>query len=139
MEHTGLSGQAETLDVLVMRKATGRRFAEVLADIWYKEPKSYTYQVFSKFGKFLKAFHLRYGNREHGDVQPSNIFYDEASKHITLIDVGGMGQKTVKNDVTHFCESIKLVAETYGEELATNGIREFTNAYRSHTSSQSVN
>ena len=43
-----------------------------------------------------------------------------------------MGQKTVKGDVGHFKESLRLVSEAYGNELAVNGIQAFEDGYSSY-------
>ncbi|CAD7968085.1 unnamed protein product [Amoebophrya sp. A25] len=128
-------GKPEELHVMLMRKARGRRLAEVLADAWRSPslslPRSKIFELFRQIGRFLKAFHLRYPEREHGDVQPSNIFYDEDNGFLTLIDVGGMGQKTMKSDREHFCESLRLLSQSYGPELLEHGRKAFEDGYRS--------
>ena len=63
-----------------------------------------TYDILTRLGGFLRRFHKRYAAGgellEHGDVQPSNIFFEESSGKFTLIDIGGMGQKTAESDVS---------------------------------------
>ena len=67
VQHIPAPGEkAEMVDVMCMRKAEGRRLAEVLAELWRSEPKEATYAFLSEFGRFLKAFHVRYDGREHG-------------------------------------------------------------------------
>lgn len=68
---------------------------------------------------------------QHGDVQPSNIFYEEETETITLIDVGGMGQRTSETDAEHFAKSLQLMASTYGADIATRGIKAFDRGYNS--------
>ena len=42
----------------------------------------------SSWGSILPQFLLQgYGNEQHGDFQPSNIYYEEKTKVVTFIDV----------------------------------------------------
>merc|ERR1740120_568334 len=70
-----------------------------------------------------------YGNAQHGDFQPSNIFWDEESGQLALIDVGGMGIPTTESDVDHFSKAMRLPAESYGMQFAADAVRHFQQGY----------
>jgi len=116
-------------DLIIMRKVRGDRLAEVIARKWYGCQVPQLLRIMEKLGVCLAEFHGRYGNSQHGDFQPSNIFYDEGHDELTLIDVGGMGVPTTENDIEHFSKSIKLLAETYGSRLAGEGLKHFEQGY----------
>eukprot|EP00392_Amoebophrya_sp_AT5.2_P014421 g14570.t1 len=58
------SGEREALDVFLMRKARGQRLAETLASMW-RSNKHRVFDLLNQLGRFLKAFHLRYPQKEH--------------------------------------------------------------------------
>lgn len=120
---------AKKLDLIVMRRARGERLAEVIARKWYGGQVQALMHVLEKTGLCLGEFHARYGGVQHGDFQPSNLLYDEERDSLVMIDVGGMGVPTTVGDVAHFSNSVRLLAETYGASLCTDGLRRFEQGY----------
>lgn len=116
-------------DLIVMWKARGERLAELIATKWYGKQIEALWNIFSKLGENLGGFHKRYGNNQHGDYQPSNIFYDESSQMISLIDVGGMGILTMENDKEHFAKALKILTDAYGPQLLSQGYVAFEAGY----------
>lgn len=123
-------GGAKKNDLIVMRKVRGERLAEWIARKWYGKQTPQLLQVFEAIGARLAEFHARYGNAQHGDFQPSNIFYDEDHDEIFFIDVGGMGVPTMETDAEHFKKSLVLLADTYGQQLAVDGCHRFELGYQ---------
>jgi len=121
-------------DLIVMPKVRGERLAEWIARKFYNKQVPLMMQVFERVGGKLAEFHSRYGNAQHGDFQPSNIFYDEERGDIRFIDIGGMDVPTTETDVQHFVRSLELLAETYGKQLVHQGRRSFEQGYRSKSS-----
>jgi len=116
-------------DLIVMRRVPGERLAEVICRKYWAKQEPLLCQVFGKLGRLLAEFHSRYGHAQHGDFQPSNVFYDEASDSLAFIDVGGMGVPTMDNDVTHFRQAMNLLANAYGPTLHIDLIRAFDRGY----------
>jgi len=119
-------------DLIVMRKVRGERLAELIAKKVYSNQTPSLLQILEKLGVCLAEFHNRYGGSNHGDFQPSNIFYDEETEETTFIDIGGMGVPTMESDVEHFNKSMNLLSEAYGTHspgIAVNGIRQFERGY----------
>eukprot|EP00421_Protoceratium_reticulatum_P071468 CAMPEP_0168408276 /NCGR_PEP_ID=MMETSP0228-20121227/26589_1 /TAXON_ID=133427 /ORGANISM="Protoceratium reticulatum, Strain CCCM 535 (=CCMP 1889)" /LENGTH=188 /DNA_ID=CAMNT_0008421961 /DNA_START=54 /DNA_END=617 /DNA_ORIENTATION=- len=79
-------------------------------------------------GTCLGGFHSRYAV-QHGDFQPSNIFFDEETGSVALIDVGGMGVPTTETDMEHFAKSLRLLSDVYGTRLSTEGLGHFERGY----------
>lgn len=108
-------------DLIVMRKVPGERLAEVICRKFYNNQLALLDAIFENLGATLASFHERYG-KQHGDFQPSNIFYDDATDDIYFIDIGGMGLPTSDTDVEHFRGAMTLLAGAYSptlhEELA---------------------
>lgn len=116
-------------DLIVMRKMRGERLAEMVATKLFNNQVPQLLQIFDKLGGVVCDFHRRYGMCQHGDLQPSNIFYDEDLDRIALIDLGGMGVPTMESDMEHFAKSLKLLSEAYGAKLANDGLRYFEQGY----------
>jgi len=106
-------------DLVVMWKVTGERMAEFIAHKWYAKEFDDLWQVFERVGQTLASFHQRYGDSQHGDFQPSNVFYDQETGDMSLIDIGGMGVPTSETDFEHFNKALKLLADVYGSQLLT--------------------
>lgn len=123
-------GGAKKNDLIVMRKVRGERLAEWIARKWYGKQTPQLLQTFEALGAKLAEFHAHYGNVQHGDFQPSNVFYDEERDQICFIDVGGMGVPTMETDAEHFRKSLGLLAETYGPQLAVDGCQRFDQGYQ---------
>lgn len=116
-------------DLIIMRKVRGERLAEWIAKKWHGSQSPQMMQLFERLGARLAEYHARYGNAQHGDFQPSNIFYDEARDALCFIDMGGMGVPTMETDVEHFVKSLTLLAQSYGNQLAIDGERHFKQGY----------
>eukprot|EP00928_Gymnodinium_smaydae_P070670 TRINITY_DN54460_c0_g1_i1.p1 TRINITY_DN54460_c0_g1~~TRINITY_DN54460_c0_g1_i1.p1 ORF type:complete len:829 (-),score=166.50 TRINITY_DN54460_c0_g1_i1:183-2669(-) len=116
-------------DLIVMRKVPGDRLAEVIAIKYHAKQVPKLMQIFEKLGAALAQYHARYNNQNHGDFQPSNVFYCEQKDCISMIDIGGMGVPTTDNDVEHFTKSLKLLSEAYGARFCSDGMRHFDRGY----------
>lgn len=117
-------------DLIVMRKVPGERLAELICRKYYSKQEAHLIGIFEELGKQLAAFHKRYGNMQHGDFQPSNIFYDEESDTLSFIDVGGMGIPTVDDDASHLRQAMNLLAHSYGPTLHEDCIAAFDKGYQ---------
>jgi len=115
-------------DLIVMWKVHGERLTEWIAHKWYSKAFEELWQIFDRLGHIIYAFHDRYCDSQHGDFQPSNVFFDEESGDISLIDIGGMGVPTSEGDVDHFSKSLKLLADAYGSQLL-QGVGHFEAAH----------
>jgi Ser/Thr protein kinase RdoA (MazF antagonist) len=100
-------------DLIVMKMAPGEALAMLMARLKRTGQEAALMRIFEKVGEVVAEFHKRYGGKQHGDLHGSNIFYDEASRHVTLIDLRDMGTKRCMNDVEYFTYSLRLVTETY--------------------------
>lgn len=116
-------------DLIVMWKVKGERLAELIAHKWYQKSFDELWQIFERLGECLSSFHLRYNESQHGDFQPSNVFYEEDTDAISLIDIGGMGVPTSESDVEHFSKSLKLLSDVYGDPLVLKGQRSLETGY----------
>jgi hypothetical protein len=121
--------RAHRYDLIVMWKVQGERLSELIAHKWYQKSFDDLWAIFERLGQTLAAFHLRYNESQHGDFQPSNVFFDEETGELFLIDIGGMGVATSESDTEHFCKSLKLLADVYGSQLMLTGQRCFENGY----------
>lgn len=110
-------GEVQLYDLFVMRRVPGKSLDLLIADYWWKGRKSELPSVFEKIGECLANFHRRYQDKQHCDAGPQNIFFDEVSGRVILIDLGGMGNKTERNDVEHFSHVVSRLAQCYGSEL----------------------
>lgn len=116
-------------DLIVMWKVKGERLAELIAHKWYQKQLEPLWQILSRLGQTLAAFHFRYNENQHGDFQPSNVFYDEDTGELALIDIGGMGVQSSESDIEHFGKSLKLLADVYGSQILLEGLRAFQAGY----------
>jgi len=124
-----LGPSGKTHDLIVMRKAPGERLAEVICQKWYAGQPEEIWGVIQSVGAATAEFHARYSNTQHGDLQPSNIFWDQASRQVTFIDVGGMGVPTERGDVDHFTHAVHLLKQAYGEDFEAKCLRAFQSGY----------
>lgn len=116
-------------DLIVMRSAAGARLSEVLSNKWYAQRIQEVFQILRCVGACLKRYHLRYGNTQHSDLQPSNVFWDEATHTVTFIDLGGMGLPTVETDNEHFKKALRMMTEKWGA-IREDCCRMFDAGYR---------
>ncbi|CAE7274429.1 unnamed protein product [Symbiodinium sp. CCMP2456] len=117
-------------DLIVMKKAPGKSLDYVISEKWRKGRKADLMKVFGKVGECLANFHRRYGGRQHNDAGTQNILWDEESQHVTLIDLGCMGNKSNKTDVQRLSQVVKNLSNcaAYGPELVAT-ISHFQEGY----------
>jgi hypothetical protein len=124
-----------THDLIVMRRASGESFSDVITRKWNSKNASELMQYFEAAGSFLGAMHAKYG-LQHGDFQPNNLFYDEATKQFTMIDIADLAPSSYmviqEGDVEHFCKGVRLLAKCLGEQLHIDGLRYFKAGYNRH-------
>eukprot|EP00931_Biecheleriopsis_adriatica_P024299 TRINITY_DN1517_c0_g2_i1.p1 TRINITY_DN1517_c0_g2~~TRINITY_DN1517_c0_g2_i1.p1 ORF type:complete len:357 (+),score=80.25 TRINITY_DN1517_c0_g2_i1:66-1136(+) len=123
-------GNVRRYDLIAMKKAAGKSLDEIIHQKFRKGLQADLMNIFEKVGEELATFHQRYDGRQHCDAGTQNIFYDEESDHVTLIDLGGMGNKTSKNDVERLCHVIRRLSQcpAYGPELE-GGVHHFNAGY----------
>jgi hypothetical protein len=115
-------------DLIVMRRAQGARLGDYIGEKWYGGKSDSVMRLFQKLGSCLRKFHCRYRNSQHGDFQPSNIFYDEASDKFTLIDVADIGSHNA--DKKHFLKSLEILSRAYGAKFLSDASRAFESGYQ---------
>lgn len=122
--------QRKLHDLIVMRRVRGERLAEWIARRRHQSDTQKILHVFELLGATLSDFHRRYGNCQHGDFQPSNVFYDEETNQFCFIDNGGMGVHTTETDVEHFVRALNLLSEDHqGRQFAIDGTFHFESGY----------
>jgi len=126
---TGLEAAEKVHDLIVMRKMPGERLAELIGRLWYAKQVPSLLNVLEHVGRCLAEFHVRYDGTQHGDFQPSNIFVEESTDRVSLIDLGGMSVPGVETDVEHFLEALRLLSGFYGEKLLIDGRQSFEQGY----------
>jgi len=125
-------------DLLVMRQAPGLQLTQHLYHKFNGGVIADLLKMFEEFGRFLKTMHqvYRVENRsmQHGDCQPSNVFYDEVSAGFTLIDVADFGfgpylAQGGEDDVEHFVEGLSSLKAWYGQSLIDDCVDKFRKGY----------
>jgi hypothetical protein len=119
----------KAVDLVVMNPAPGTSLAEAIGTLWYSGQQQKVMQIIEKTGAQLAQFHKRYGNRQHCDFQPSNVFYDARTDAITFIDLADIGGRTVSNDVQHFMESMRIISKAYGPQFSQSAQSAFQAGY----------
>lgn len=119
-------------DLLIMPRARGERLCDLLANKWHSGQHTDCWRIIEKVGAAAAELHARYANVQHGDFQPANVFWDESTGRVTLIDVGGMGMATCNSDVQHFTRNIGILATVYGSLFEADGIAAFHRGYQAH-------
>jgi serine/threonine protein kinase len=122
-------GQGKLHELIVMRKARGVLLSEYIATMRSENRMQQLLQIFEQCGQFLAEFHACYGNQQHNDFTPSNIFYDPASSTFTLIDLGDMGPKFHEADVERFINALNILSSCYGHQFFVDGKRCFESGY----------
>lgn len=117
-------------DLIAMKKAAGHSLDEVIHQKFRKGLQAEMMDIFERVGEELAAFHRRYDGRQHCDAGTQNILYDEETDHVTLIDLGGMGNKCSKNDIERLSHVIRRLSQcpAYGPELE-GGVQHFRAGY----------
>jgi len=123
-------------DFIIMRKARGQSLSDIIAiKVCFKQVDDLLV-IMERLGACLYSFHYRYGDLQHGDFQPSNIFYDERNETFTLIDVGGIGVPTVDTDVEHFRKSMSICFSSNGPDFISNCLDRLEQGYAAAKSSK---
>lgn len=116
-------------DLIVMRRAKGECFANVMAKKLDDGRVADLLQDLESFGRFLAGFHARHG-LQHGDCQPANVIFDEASQRFSLIDVADIASPNIKKtDVEHFAAGILSIAKRHGQGACEDLKRYFSMGY----------
>jgi len=123
-------------DLIVMKKSRGERLCEYVATKFYANQVPQLCAAMEAVGRALRRFHERYGNQQHGDFQPSNIYYDESTASVSFIDVGGMGVPTTGNDLEHFHQCMRSMTTGYEPHLHVDLLNAFDKGYQSSPSHQ---
>jgi len=143
------SALCKRLDLIVMRKASGELLSTHIAGLLNEDKLPRVMKIFKQLGRFLADFHSRYSNKQHNDLQPSNIVYDPATSRFTLIDVGdlgtslklvrGNGRETepeadvqanrLPDDVERFTDALGILSTCYGQNFHIEGKRHFEAGY----------
>jgi len=124
--HLGSNAQ----DFIVTRKVSGQPLGDVLALKRSSGRTQEIMQILRQLGSFLARFHKSYGNKQHGDFQPSNIFYDASSGAFAMIDIADLGHNSLESDVSHFCQSLRILSRSFGQQFYNDGTRNFQEGYR---------
>lgn len=126
------NSQKTSFDLIVMRKAAGKCFSEVIARRWFMNQKAELWKELYAIGSFLADVHARLNNMQHGDFTPSNVFYDEAAGTFTMVDLSDFGPQEYRNtetDVERFCSGLQMVSKCFGDQFYTEGKRTFEAGY----------
>eukprot|EP00931_Biecheleriopsis_adriatica_P024297 TRINITY_DN1517_c0_g1_i1.p1 TRINITY_DN1517_c0_g1~~TRINITY_DN1517_c0_g1_i1.p1 ORF type:complete len:367 (+),score=90.29 TRINITY_DN1517_c0_g1_i1:58-1158(+) len=123
-------GNVRRFDLIAMKRAAGKSLDEVIHQKFRRGLQAEMMTIFDKVGEELAAFHQRYNGWQHCDAGTQNILYDEETDKVTLIDLGGMGNKTKRNDIEHLCHVIQRLSQcpAYGPELE-GGVQHFKAGY----------
>jgi hypothetical protein len=121
-------------DLIVMRRAMGLQITQHLYHKFHGGAIPLLLDMFKQFGVHMSTIHRVYRDMQHGDCQPSNVFYDDSTGIFTLIDVADFGYGPYmaeggENDVEHFISGLKQLSQFYGEGLISECVREFRAGY----------
>merc|ERR1712048_1224848 len=120
-------------DVIVMKRAVGRGLGQVIQEKWRAGRVPEVLAILEKAGQCLGEFHQRYGGKQHNDLTPTNVLFDEASERVTFIDVGGMGTSSSESDISYFSKCLSLSARLVGHQLEVQGVQHFRQGYAKAT------
>jgi len=122
------AGNVRQYDLYVMRRVTGRTLESIIESYWKKNRQAELMEIFRRVGECLGKFHRRYGGRQHCDAGPQNIFYDELSQEVALIDLGMMGACLAKTDIEMFSDYVRQRWSSHTAEML-NGLYHFWQGY----------
>jgi len=127
-------GGTRSQDLIVLRRAPGQQLTQILYHKWHANEKSELLRMFKEFGSFMHTIHRVYKGMQHGDCQPSNVFYDSISGYFTLIDVGDMGYGPFiadggEDDVEHFLTGLRTLTKWYTQQFIADCERHFRAGY----------
>lgn len=125
-------------DLIVMRRAAGMQLTQILYYKFQKHEIADLLRIFKEFGSFMQTIHRVYRGMQHGDCQPSNVFYDAFNGIFTLIDVADFGYGPFiadggADDVEHFVEGLKTLSQWYGGQVIADCERQFRQGYSEET------
>merc|ERR1712151_266929 len=120
-------------DLIVMKKAVGRGLGQVIQEKWRAGRVPEVMAILEKAGQCLGEFHQRYGGKQHNDLTPTNVLFDETTERMTLIDVGGMGTSSSESDMSYFSKCLSLSARLVGHQLEVQGVNHFKQGYAKAT------
>jgi len=121
-------GGTRSRDLIVMRRAPGVLLADVVAERCRAGRVQELIGIFEKVGVSAAEFHHRYGGKQHCDLGPHNIFYEEETGRVTFIDLGGMGNKVAQQDVDRFAKIVCRISGFYGQNVE-KGVGAFREGY----------
>jgi hypothetical protein len=124
-------------DLIAMPKVQGESLSSVIGKMWWRQQSQELMRIIEKVGACIAEFHQKYNN-QHGDFQPSNIYYDEACGAVTFIDLVGIAPEgsCTDNDVQHFLTSLTLMAKAYGPKFLEDSQSHFMSGYSKHRPSE---
>jgi hypothetical protein len=114
-------------DLVVMQRAQGTSLGEFIGKQFYGGKTKDVMRVLRKVGALLSDFHMHYAESQHGDFQPSNIFYNESTDKVTFIDVADIGSQNA--DRQHFLKSLKILSQAYGAQFLAEATQAFERGY----------
>jgi hypothetical protein len=120
-------------EFIIMPKATGAVLHDLVVHKVGKGALQELLPVFGTLGTCLAKFHLQYGNKQHGDFQPSNVVYNKDSNEITFIDIADMGSPLSPpgSDIKQFQASLQALYGHLGNNVAASLLQPFMNGYQS--------
>lgn len=124
------SGQ-RVYDLIIMRMARGKSIGDVIAERHYAGRGNTIPTILELVGACMAKFHHAYRGKQHGDLQSSNVFYDEVTGDVTLIDIGGMGAQCADSDKDHFTHSLNMLLRAYSAQLEVLCRHSFDRGYLS--------
>jgi len=127
-------GGVRNRDLIVMRRAPGVLLADLIAERCSTGQMQELMSILEKVGASTAEFHHRYRGKQHCDLGPHNIFFDEETGRTTFIDLGGMGNKVAQQDVDRFARIACRISGFYGQNLE-KGVEVFREGY-AHAAAQ---
>jgi len=131
-----ISAAGKSHDLVVMRQVPGQRVSDVIMQKLHGRQDQELMRILEQFGGFLADFHARYSGMQHGDLTPANVFYDQASRRFTLVDVADLAPRNpvIQADAERFSSSLKLLSHFYGPDFYMEGKARFEAAYNASRS-----
>jgi hypothetical protein len=130
-------GDNWTHNLIVMRKAAGQGFDTTVARKCAHGQVASLMQDLESLGRLLAQIHAVYG-MQHGDLQPSNVFHEEANGWFTLVDCGNMSPKPYvdDDDVQHLITGIGLITPHMGEDFQAEVRKNLETSYARESEAQ---
>jgi len=121
-------------DLIVMRRAGGVQLTRTIYDKFHNNELAELSRIFGEFGAFMAKMHRVYKGRQHGDCQPSNVFYDRLVDSFTLIDAADFGYGPFMtewggDDVENFVRGLKTLTQWYGPNVIADVEANFRAGY----------